>query len=303
MDNLVERLMTLLDLERLEQNLFRGESRNIVGRRVFGGQVLGQALVAAGRTVETERRPHSLHAYFLRGGDTEAPIIYEVERARDGGSFSTRRVVAVQHGRPIFNLSASFQVDETGLEHQIPLPDVPPPESLETELDYLARHQDQMPPGSRKALEALKPIEIRPVDPEHPMKPKRKDPAIRHAWFRTTGKLPDDPLLHMALLAYASDFRLLGTALLPHGRTVYQGGIQMASLDHAMWFHRPVRMDDWLLYTMESPSASNARGFNLGHIYSRDGVLLASVTQEGLIRPVERARKPEPQEESLPQGG
>ncbi|MCH8506828.1 MAG: acyl-CoA thioesterase II [Ectothiorhodospiraceae bacterium] len=303
MDNLVERLMTLLDLERLELNLFRGESRNLVGQRVFGGQVLGQALVAAGRTVAEERTAHSLHAYFLRAGDAEAPIIYEVERARDGGSFSTRRVVAIQHGRPIFNLSASFQITEDGPDHQASMPDVPGPDGLPTELELLARYKDEMPPGSESALEALKPIEIKPIDPEHPLKPEPKPEALRHAWFRTAGKLPDDPLLHQALLAYASDFRLLGTALLPHGKTVYQGGTQMASLDHAMWFHRPLRMDDWLLYTMESPSASNARGFTRGRIYSRDGVLLSSVAQEGLIRPVEARRKPRPQEESLPQGG
>ncbi|WP_290652895.1 acyl-CoA thioesterase II [Aquisalimonas sp.] len=283
----LDKLVRLLDLERLETNLFRGESRNIVGTRVFGGQVLGQALVAAGRTVEEDRCAHSLHAYFLRAGDVEAPIVYDVERARDGGSFNTRRIVAIQHGRPIFNMSVSFQIREEGSDHQLDMPeDIPAPDDVEPEWIIMERHRERLPEAFRETFTRERPIEIRPIDPEDPMAPEPVAP-VRNSWIRAAGQLPDDDTVHRALLAYASDFRLLGTALLPHGRTIFQGQTQMASLDHAMWFHREFRMDDWLLYHMDSPSASNARGFTRGHIFDRRGSLVASVAQEGLIRPRE----------------
>lgn len=284
----LDKLVRLLDLEQLETNLFRGESRNIVGDRVFGGQVLGQALVAAGRTVEAERIAHSLHAYFLRAGDANAPIVYDVERARDGGSFSTRRIVAIQHGRPIFNMSVSFQIREDGCDHQLNMPeDVPPPEDVESEVTLMERHKDRIPERFHDAFLYERPMEIRPIEPEDPMAPEPAAP-VRNSWIRAVGELPvDDGTIHRALLAYVSDFRLLSTALLPHGRTIFQQTTQMASLDHAMWFHREFRMDDWLLYHMDSPSASNARGFTRGHIFSRDGALVASVVQEGLIRPLD----------------
>lgn len=284
----LDKLVGLLDLEQLETNLFRGESRHIVGTRVFGGQVLGQALVAAGRTVETDRFAHSLHAYFLRAGDANAPIVYDVERARDGGSFNTRRIVAIQHGRPIFNMSVSFQIQEEGHDHQLNMPeDIPAPEDVETELDIMARNRDRLPEKFQEASTRARPIEIRPIDPEDPLNPEPVAP-FRNSWIRAVGALPDDDTIHRALLAYASDFRLLGTALLPHGRSIFQEKTQMASLDHAMWFHRPFRMDDWLLYHMDSPSASNARGFTRGHIFDREGALVASVVQEGLIRPLDQ---------------
>ncbi len=301
MSDLIEQLVALLELERLEQNLFRGESRNIVGPRVFGGQVLGQALVAAGRTVKAGRSPHSLHSYFLRAGDADAPVIYEVERVRDGGSFSTRRVVAIQHGRPIFTLSSSFQRSEDGLEHQDEMPEVAGPEQLEAEWDVLARCADRMPEGFGAVVEALRPIEIRPVEAEDPLHPQPR-PARRMAWLRVAGGLPEDDLLHYGLLAYASDFRLLGTALLPHGRSLFQGRTQLTSLDHAMWFHRPVRVNQWLLYTMDSPCAVGGRGLARGQIFAADGTLLASVCQEGLIRSLMKDSDGRYIRESAPQG-
>lgn len=289
MQTLVDKLVQLLDIERLELNLFRGESRNIVGKRVFGGQVLGQALIAAGRTVEQDRSVHSLHAYFLRAGDASAPVIYEVERARDGGSFTTRRIVAIQHGRPIFNMSASFQISEPGEEHQLPAPEVPPPDNLESEWDVLKRHRERMPEAYQDIFIKAQPIEIRPTVQEDPLNPVKSEP-VRHSWFRTAAPLCDERLMHQALLAYASDYRLLATALLPHGRSMFQGRTQMASLDHAMWFHRPFRMDEWLLYTTDSPSASNGRGFTRGTIFDQQGAMVASVVQEGLIRPLDGKR-------------
>lgn len=284
----LESLIRLLDLERLETNLFRGESRNIVGTRVFGGQVLGQGLVAAGRTVPEERHAHSLHAYFLRPGDVAAPIVYEVERTRDGGTFTSRRVVAIQHGRPIFNMSVSFQIREPGCDHQLDMPEgVPAPEELENEASFMERHRERIPERVRDTFIRERPVEIRRIDPEDPMDPEPTAP-VRNAWIRTTGDVPaHSDGIHRALLAYVSDFGLLATALLPHGRTMIQGTTQMATLDHAMWFHRDFRLDDWLLYHMDSPSASNARGFTRGHVFSRDGDLVASVAQEGLIRPLD----------------
>ncbi len=278
----LEDLVALLDLEPIEVNLFRGQSRDIGGRSVFGGQVLGQALVAAGRTVEG-RVIHSLHAYFLRPGDMEAPIVYDVDRIRDGKSFTTRRVVAIQHGRPIFNLAASFQVEEDGAEHQDEMPEVPGPDGLENEEQIRRRYVDRIPKKYHDKFLRRRPIELRPVDPTDLFEPEARPPQ-QCMWFRATGKIPDDLRLHQCMLAYASDFGLLGTALRPHQLSFAHRHLQAASLDHTMWFHRPFRMDDWLLYAMDSPSASGARGFNRGNIFTRDGVLVASVAQEGLIR-------------------
>lgn len=285
---LLRQLCALLDVERLEDNLFRGESRNIVGRRVFGGQVLGQALVAAGRTVDEQRPVHSLHAYFLRAGDATAPIIFQVERARDGGSFSSRRVVAIQHGRPIFNLSASFHLPEPGHDHQLPAPEVPSADGLDSEWILLRRYRDALPEPYRRLAERRRPIDVRPVRPQHPLQPQQRD-SHRDLWLRAPATLPDDPLMHRALLAYASDYHLLSTALLPHGRTIFQGRTQMASLDHAMWFHRPFRIDDWLLYHVETPTTAGARGFCRGSLFDGRGRHVASVTQEGLMRPLDGA--------------
>lgn len=286
--SLLRQLCALLDVERLEDNLFRGESRNIVGRRVFGGQVLGQALIAAGRTVDQERPVHSLHAYFLRPGDAMAPIIFQVERARDGGSFSSRRVVAIQHGRPIFNLSASFHVPEKGHEHQLPAPEVPPADGLDSEWTLLRQHRELLTEPYRRLADRPRPIEVRPVQPQHPLQPENRN-CHRDLWLRAPADLPDDPLMHRALLAYASDYHLLSTALLPHGRTIFQGRTQLASLDHAMWFHRPFRIDDWLLYHVDTPSTAEARGFCRGSLFDGRGRHVASVAQEGLMRPMDAA--------------
>ena len=282
MNELVQDLLDHLTLEPLEKDRFRGESRSLGGKSVFGGQVLGQALLAADATVEG-RPVHSLHAYFLLAGDPEAPIVYEVERIRDGRSFATRRVVAVQYGRAIFNMAVSFQVPEEGLEHHAPMPDVPSPEELPSTTDLYRRVADQLPEKRRDAFVAERPIEMRPVDPGDLLNPAPRPPH-RLVWLRAAGALPDDPNLHQAMLAYASDFTLLGTALFPHGLTYFQPGVQALSLDHAMWFHRPFRMDDWLLYVMDSPSASAGRGLGRGSIFTRDGRLIASVAQEGVIR-------------------
>ena len=275
-------LLSLLDLERLDENIYRGVSPKDRWQRVFGGQVLGQALVAASRTVE-DRVCHSLHAYFLRPGDPRVPIIYEVDRSRDGLSFTARRVVAIQHGKPIFTMSASFQVVEQGLEHQSSMPDVPDPDSLKSEHEWRSEILNQVPEHVRPWFLRPRPIEFRPVDPVNRFA-ELKHPPHQTLWFRAVGPLPDATPLHQCVLAYASDMTLLDTSLMPHGLTLYAGTLQTASLDHAMWFHRPFRADEWLLYVQESTSASGARGFNLGRIYRRDGVLVASVAQEGLIR-------------------
>jgi acyl-CoA thioesterase II len=275
-------LVKLLDLESLEVNVFRGRSPKDRWQRVFGGQVLGQALVAAQRTVEG-RACHSLHAYFLRAGDPKTPILYEVDRSRDGSSFSARRVVAVQHGEAIFTLSASFQAAEAGLEHQIPMPDVPEPEALKSEHEWRLEVLSDMPEHVRNWFARARPIEIRPVEPANRFA-KGNRPARQTVWFRAVGRLPDSEPLHQCVLAYASDMTLLDTSLLPHGFNLFSGRLQLASLDHAMWFHRPFRADEWLLYVQDSPSASGARSFNRGMVFRRDGVLVASVVQEGLIR-------------------
>ena len=280
MNKLLEDLIKVMTLERLEINLFRGESRDIGSPQVFGGQVLGQALVAAAATVE-HRMVHSLHAYFLRRGDFNSPIVYEVDRAWDGKHFATRRVVAIQHGNQIFNMSASFQVPEQGLEHQLPMPQVPLPESLpDLESHYRALAKNA-PEAAHRVLAQRRPFEFRPV--RMPLPTERSEPE-KYIWFKAVDRLPDDEALHRGLLAYASDFHLLDTSLRPHGVSPLSSGIVIASIDHAMWFHRSLRVDDWLLYAVDSPSASGARGFTRGSVFTRDGRLVASAAQEGLIR-------------------
>ncbi|MBO0347115.1 acyl-CoA thioesterase II [Roseibium limicola] len=285
MTTAIEALLETLDLEPLEHNLFRGRSPQVGWQRVFGGQVIGQALMAASRTVVEDRLVHSLHGYFLRPGDPAVPIIYDVDRIRDGGSFTTRRVVAIQHGKPIFSMSASFQVHEEGLEHQIDMGDVPMPEDLPSERDLKEKYLSVAPEHVRKYWERERPIELRPVDLTHyfsdtPLPPEQK------CWVRATGTLPQDTLVHSCVLAYASDMTLLDTSLFPHGRSVFSPDIQAASLDHAMWFHRPFKADEWLLYLEDSPSASGSRGMNRGSLFTREGILVASTAQEGLIRRV-----------------
>jgi acyl-CoA thioesterase II len=282
-------LLNLLELERLEVNLFRGESRDIGSPQVFGGQVLGQALVAASRTIEG-RVVHSLHAYFLRRGDFNAPIVYEVDRSRDGSSFSSRRVTAIQHGEQIFNMAASFQAPEAGLEHQISMPEVPPPESLPDSTRPPPELLARLPPRLQRSLTIERPFEFRSVQPLDFFDRPGSSPA-RQVWLRAIGgKLPDDESLHRCLLAYVSDFHLLDTATLPHGTSSVVSKAVMASIDHAMWFHRPLRVDDWLLYAVESPSASGARGFARASVFSRDGRLVASTAQEGLVRVIDTPR-------------
>lgn len=284
MTNLVQDLIKHLTLERLEDNLFRGESKDIGSPSVYGGQVLGQALSAASQTVEG-REAHSLHGYFLRPGDKKLPVVYEVDRIRDGKSYTTRRVVAVQRGRPIFNMSASFKLGEDGLEHQCAMPVVPEPEGLPNMTELGKQALAELPDKLNRFLKWQRPIELRPVQQIHPLNPKPAPPT-REVWIRAVGPLPVEPGMHKAMLAYASDYSLLATALLPHGLTFTQGTIRAASLDHAMWFHRDFRIDDWLLYSMDSPSMSHGRGFSRGNLFTREGVLVASVAQEGMIRRV-----------------
>ncbi|HEY6005660.1 MAG TPA: acyl-CoA thioesterase II [Anaeromyxobacter sp.] len=276
-----------LDLEPLEVNLFRGQSRDIGVPRVFGGQVIGQALVAAERTVDG-RVPHSLHAYFLLPGDVAAPIVYQVDRIRDGRSFSARRVQAIQHGRPILSMIASFQAPEAGLEHAAPMPDVPPPEALTSSTELIERWLSEagpVPPQLEEALRIPSAIEFRPVEPQNPLRPRPGEPR-QAVWFRAFDRMPDDPQLHRCVLAYASDFHLVATALRPHGVSWWQRSMIVASIDHALWFHRAARVDEWLLYVMDSPSAQSARGLARGMIYDRGGRLVASAAQEGLMRQV-----------------
>ena len=276
-------LLDLFDLEPLEINIYRGRNRDIGTGRVFGGQVLAQALVAARRTVDEPREAHSLHGYFILPGDLTAPIVYFVDRLRDGSSFSTRQVAAIQHGRTIFNLSVSFQVAESGYEHQTPMPDVPPPEQLTNELDLIREIADKIPESLREVITQDRPIDFRPVSPSDPFHPEPREP-VRYMWLRAIDRLPDEQIIHQAVLAYASDYGLLGTALLPHGVAPRSPTIQLATLDHALWAHRPFRADEWLLYAMDSPAAAGARGFSRGSFYTRDGTLVASVAQEGLMR-------------------
>ena len=276
-------LVSILDLEELELNLFRGRTPKEDRIRVFGGQVAGQALVAAGRTVAAGV-VHSLHAYFLRSGDPSIPIVYQVDRIRDGRSFTTRRVVAIQHGDAIFNLSASFQRPEEGLEHQIPMPEAPDPESLPSFQERTERYLTASAPTElRRWLMRDRPIDVRHVNPVDYLHPEKRPPR-QLVWIRADGTLPDSPLLHQCVVAYASDMTLMDTATLPHAVSWVDGRFQMASLDHAMWFHRPFRADEWLLYVQESPTASSGRGFTTGSLFRRDGTLVVSVAQEGLIR-------------------
>ncbi|MDY6903307.1 MAG: acyl-CoA thioesterase II [Thermodesulfobacteriota bacterium] len=283
-DNVLDELLALLKLEKIEENIFRGHSQDLGFGNVFGGQVLGQALSAATQTVDSERSVHSLHAYFMRPGDPAKPVIYEVDCIRDGKSFTTRRVVAIQKGRAILSMSASFQVQEAGLEHQDAMPgDIPGPEGLMSEVEMARQISDKIPPSIRNKILCTKPIEIRPVNPVNPFTPKKESPD-RYVWFKTIHKMTEDPAVHKYMLAYASDFGLVSTSMRPHGVTFWNPQMQVASLDHAMWFHRDFRMDDWLLYVSHSPSASRSRGLNQGHIFTREGVLAASIVQEGLIR-------------------
>jgi len=276
-------LHDLLDLEYIEHNIFRGRSIDIGSGSVYGGQALAQSLVAAQRTVDDDRVPHSMHGYFILPGDVDAPIVYEVDRLRDGKSFTTRRIVAIQHGRPIFNMAASFQAPEDGAEHQTEMPDVPGPDELPRELELIRAVEDQIPEAVRSVYTRERPIEFRPVDPVDPFDPATKSPA-NHVWLRARGTLPDDRLTHQSMLAYATDYGLLSTALRPHGLSFVQPDLQLATLDHALWFHRPVQVDTWLLYATDSPSASGARGFTRGQLFAQDGTLVASVAQEGLMR-------------------
>ena len=281
--DVLEELLRLLELEVIEENIFRGQSQDLGFKNVFGGQVLGQALSAASHTAPTGRSAHSLHAYFLRPGDATKPIVYTVENMRDGKSFATRRVKAVQKGQPIFFMSVSFQRQESGFEHQDQMPEVPGPSGIASEMEMALEFADKIPADIREKIQCEKPIEIRPVDPVNPFEPEKKAP-LQYVWFRTAKPLPDDSATHRYMLAYASDFNLVSTSLYPHGHTFWEPEIQAASLDHAMWFHRPFRMDQWLLYAINSPSASQARGISFGRIFTQQGQLVATVAQEGLIR-------------------
>lgn len=274
-------LFRTIQLEPIEENIFRGPSHSIGGRRVFGGQVLAQSLSAAIQTVPQERLVHSMHGYFILPGDVTKPIIYEVDRTRDGGSFTTRRVKAIQSGAAIFTMAASFQKEEEGFDHAISMPNVPPPEALQDDIELMKKYSDQLPSSVRDQLDRPRPIEFRSVEKSNLLDPG-SGPPFRHVWMKTNGQLSDDQHDHRTLLAYASDYNLLVTALRPHPITF--GQLMMASLDHAMWFHRSFRIDEWLLYAIDSPSASNARGFTRGNIFTKDGKLVASVTQEGLMR-------------------
>ena len=276
-------LLRVLDLEQLDDNLFHGARGSEGWQRVYGGQVLGQALMAAVRTVDPGRRVHSLHGYFLLAGDPSLPIIYDVERIRDGGSFTTRRVKAIQHGAAIFTMSASFHKAEEGLEHQSAMPAVPGPEALPNPKDVIASLIDKLPTAMRSYWERDRPIDMRVVDISRYLTREKKAP-VQQIWFRAAGRLPDDPAIHEAVLAYASDFTLLDTALIAHGKLLFDADIQLASLDHAIWYHRAFRADDWMLYVQDSPNAHSARGFSRGSIYTREGALIASVAQEGLMR-------------------
>lgn len=289
MNSALAEVIKLLKLERLEDNLFRGESKDIGAPQVFGGQILGQALSAAHKTVDG-RFPHSLHAYFLRPGDFNRPVVYQVERSRDGGSYSNRRVVAIQHGRPILNLAASFKETEDGMEHQVDMPQVPGPDGLSGSIELNRKVIDRVPEKMRRLLAHEPPFEFRPVEPPKVVEPGAR-PPVKHLWMRARDRLDDDPELHRNLLAYVSDYELLGTATLPHELSFETRPLLMASLDHALWFHRPFRVDDWLLYAIESPTSHGGRGFCRGQIFTRDGILIASVAQEGVIRVWEADRR------------
>jgi acyl-CoA thioesterase II len=279
----LQNLVELLALERIDRDLFRGNSQDLGWGAIFGGQVFAQALSATTQTVGPERHVHSAHGYFIKAGELDRPIVYRVDRLRDGKSFSTRSVVAEQEGEAIFSLQSSFQIEEPGLEHQDAMPEVPAPESLRSEREIALAMADELPSIVRARATVERPIEIRPVEPRNPLKPAIL-PPVRRAWYRAIDQLPDDPAVHRYLLAYASDFSFLGTALDPHGVSWLTGGMQVASLDHALWFHRPFRADDWILYDVESPNASGSRGLVRGRFFDRHGRLVASAVQEGLIR-------------------
>jgi acyl-CoA thioesterase-2 len=283
MQAILKDLIDLLALERIDRDLFRGKNQDLGWGAIFGGQVFGQALSAAAQTVGADRAVHSAHGYFIRAGELEAPIVYQVDRLRDGKSFSTRRVVAIQEGEAIFSLAASFQIEEAGLEHQDAMPDVPAPESLRSETDLARAFADKLPEAVRARAAMPRPVEIRPVEPRDPFAPKVQKP-LRRLWYRAVDRMPDDPALHRYLLAYASDFSFLGTALDPHGVSFMTPGMQVTSIDHAIWFHRPFRVDEWLLYDVESPSTAGARGIVRGRFFDRAGRLVASTVQEGLVR-------------------
>lgn len=281
----VNELIEHIELEQLDSLLFRGFNENIGSPNVFGGQVLAQALNAAIRTVPEDRFTHSLHAYFVLPGNLDLPIIYEVDKIRDGGSFTTRNIKAIQKGRAIFHMSASFQLLQEGYDHQVEMPEgIKPPEQLFSWDDIAAKFKDFLPEYHKKFLDRPRPIDFKPVEMDNPMEKKKKKP-YRHVWLKAKGEVPQDRAIQQQILAYASDYNLLATALLPHGDVATFSNVQMASLDHAMWFHRDFDINDWLLYALDSPSASNTRGFTRGNIFSRDGKLVASVVQEGLMRP------------------
>ena len=282
-ENVLEELLRLLKLEKIEKNIFRGQSQDLGFGNVYGGQVIGQALSAASGTAPPEFQAHSLHGYFMLPGDASKPIVYTVDCIRDGRSFVTRRVVAVQNGRAIFSMGVSFHKNESGHEHHRDMPDVLGPEGVESDVEMAGRLSDQIPPERLEKFLCKKPIEIRVVNPINPFSPKPMPPE-KYVWFRAIDKIPDDAAIHRYMLAYASDFHLVGTALYPHGKTFWSSDMQVASLDHSIWFHRDFRMDDWLLYAMKSPSASRGRGLNIGSVYTRKGVLVATVAQEGLLR-------------------
>jgi len=280
----VKELLDLLKLEQIEENLFRGHSKTVGSANVFGGQVLAQSLSAAINTVPSDRQVHSLHSYFILPGNLDIPIIFQVDRIRDGGSFTTRRVKAIQQGKEIFLMSASFQADEIGFDHQISMPEVQSPEQLVSWKDLAKHFGEFLPQNMYDFLNLDRPIEFRPVELYNPSAPEKREP-FRHIWMKSIGEMPENKSFHQLVLAYASDYNLLTSALLPHGKEGSIPKLQLASLDHAMWFHRPFRIDEWLLYAIDSPSASNSRGFTRGNIFTRDGKLVASVTQEGLMRP------------------
>ncbi|RYY26539.1 MAG: acyl-CoA thioesterase II [Sphingomonadales bacterium] len=283
-EELVTALTDLLDVEQIDTDLYRGP-RNPGGvGRVFGGQVVAQALQAAQRSIDGDKAAHSLHAYFMRPGDEDHPIIYRVVRDFEGRTFANRRIIAMQKGQPILNMTASFQSPAEGLHHQESMPDVPPPEALRSERELRSEIEEQVPEKMRRLFLRARPIEIRPVTPRNWFRPDKVDPAVQNSWFRVVAPLPDDPALHRAMLTYATDMTLLGTSMLPHGVSWMGGKVQTASLDHAVWMHEPFRFDEWLLYSTDSPWSGHSRGFNRGRIYSQDGRLVASVTQEGLIR-------------------
>lgn len=280
--NKIEDLVDLLELDQIEENIYKGDSHRTPWKRVYGGQVLAQAMTAANRTVPADRFVHSMHGYFILAGDIDRPIVYNVDRLRDGGSFTTRRVVAIQHGKAIFNAAFSFQLEQEGLDHQISMPNVPMPDMLATDLQILEPFRDRIG-ESRMQIYLNRPIEFRPVEKITPFEDRERSP-MRHIWFKAKGQLPDNKRLHQQILAFASDYNLLTTAVLPHLDEIKIHQCFLASLDHAMWIHRDFRADEWLLYAVDSPSASNSRGFTRGNIFNEQGILVASVVQEGLIR-------------------